>query len=96
MKAGEPRVSDVVEDVIPKTRWRISDSADHRTLNDSLGLIRLAFKLGSKVRLVGSDVEAVVLVASVTTRGIIYQCAWWNDKSRTECWFEEFELEALP
>lgn len=57
-----------------------------------MGLVRLAFNPGQKVRPVGAYFDAVVLAASVTTRGVIYNVAWWNDKSRVESWLEEFEL----
>jgi uncharacterized protein YodC (DUF2158 family) len=84
-----------------KTRWRPNDTVIPQavprvTHMADLGLVRLAFALGSEVILKGPRLEAVVVTASVTTRGVVYQCAWWNDKSRSEAWFEEFELEAKP
>lgn len=60
-----------------------------------LGLVRLAFALGSEVRIRGKDLRGFVVTASVTVRGVVYQVAYWNDNTRTEVWFEEFELEAL-
>ena len=90
-----------MDELTAKTRWRPSDTVlpapiQRVTHMADLGLVRLAFALGSTVILKGPQIEASVLVASVSPRGVIYQCAWWNDKSRTEAWFEEFELEAKP
>lgn len=90
-----------MDELTAKTRWRPSDTVlpmplPRETHMADLGLVRLAFALGSTVILKGPGIEASVLVASVSPRGVIYQCAWWNDKSRTEAWFEEFELEAKP
>lgn len=84
-----------------RDRWRVWDTTlpvgtlPRETHMADLGLVRLAFALGSEVRIRGKDLRGFVVTASVTVRGVLYQVAYWNDNTRTEVWFEEFELEAL-
>lgn len=61
-----------------------------------LGLLRLPFRPGSKVGLVGSGgLQATVLVVNVYHGRTLYNCAWWKDGERKECWLEDFEIEAV-
>lgn len=51
------------------------------------------FAPGTQVKL-GGEVEAMITGISIREKGIMYECVWWNGRTREEKWVSDLEIDA--
>lgn len=57
-------------------------------------VIVLPFAIGAKVKIKGTDIEAITYSVAIGRDGFEYMVKWWNDAGqRGETWVQPCELE---
>lgn len=50
--------------------------------------------VGSSV-LVGAGIEATVVGVTIRKTSVMYECEWWDGRTRKSDWFYEFQIKAV-